>query len=55
VVMLSPLFVYALLDSHQRHSDIGEAGQELWGDDPTYQAYVANTPAFVTASALGLS
>jgi steroid 5-alpha reductase family enzyme len=44
VVMLSPLFVYALLTRISGIPTLVRRGEELWGDDPAYQAYVANTP-----------
>ena len=44
VVMLSPLFVYALLTRISGIPTLARRGQQLWGDDSTYQAYVANTP-----------
>ena len=44
VVMLSPLFVYALLTRMSGIPTLVRRGQELWGDDPAYQTYVANTP-----------
>jgi steroid 5-alpha reductase family enzyme len=44
VVMLSPLFVYALLTRISGIPTLARRGQQLWGDDPTYQAYVASTP-----------
>ena len=44
VVMLSPLFVYALLTRISGIPTLVRRGLELWGDDPAYQAYVANTP-----------
>jgi steroid 5-alpha reductase family enzyme len=44
VVMLSPLFVYALLTRISGIPTLARRGQQLWGDDPIYQAYVANTP-----------
>ena len=44
VVMLSPLFVYALLTRISGIPTLVRRGQELWGDDPAYQAHVANTP-----------
>ena len=44
VVMLSPLFVYALLTRISGIPTLVRRGQALWGDDPAYQAYVANTP-----------
>ena len=44
VVMLSPLFVYALLTRISGIPTLVRRGQELWGDDPAYQASVANTP-----------
>ena len=44
VVMLSPLFVYTLLTRISGIPTLVRRGQELWGDDPAYQAHVANTP-----------
>jgi len=44
VVMLSPFFVCALLTRISGIPTLARRGQQLWGDDPTYQAYVANTP-----------
>ena len=44
VVMLSPLFVYALLTRVSGIPTLARRGQELWGDDPAYQSYVASTP-----------
>jgi len=44
VGMLSPIFVYALLTRISGIPTLARRGQQLWGDDPTYQAYVANTP-----------
>ena len=44
VVMLSPLFVYALLTRISGIPTLVRRGQDLWGDDPAYQTYVANTP-----------
>ncbi|MGB1959311.1 MAG: DUF1295 domain-containing protein, partial [Luminiphilus sp.] len=44
VVVLSPLFVYALLTRISGIPTLVRRGQELWGDDPAYQAYVASTP-----------
>ena len=44
VVMLSPLFVYALLTRISGIPTLVRRGKELWGDDPAYQAYVASTP-----------
>jgi steroid 5-alpha reductase family enzyme len=44
VVMLSPLFVYALLTRISGIPTLARRGQQLWGDEPIYQAYVANTP-----------
>ena len=48
VVMLSPLFVYALLTRISGIPTLARRGQQLWGDDPTYQAYVANTPRLLS-------
>ena len=44
VVMLSPFFVYALLTRISGIPTLVRRGQELWGDEPAYQAYLANTP-----------
>jgi len=44
VVMLSPLFVYALLTRMSGIPTLVRRGEELWGDDSAYQTYVANTP-----------
>jgi steroid 5-alpha reductase family enzyme len=44
VVMLSPLFVYALLTRISGIPTLVRRGQELWGDEPAYQTYLANTP-----------
>ena len=44
VVMVSPFFVYALLTRISGIPTLVRRGQELWGDEPAYQAYVANTP-----------
>ena len=44
VVMLSPLFVYGLLTRISGIPTLARRGQQLWGDDPDYQAYLKNTP-----------
>ena len=44
VVLLSPLFVYALLTRLSGIPTLARRGQQLWGADPSYQAYLANTP-----------
>ena len=44
VVMLSPFFVYVVLTRISGIPTLVRRGQELWGEDPAYQAYVANTP-----------
>jgi steroid 5-alpha reductase family enzyme len=44
VVLLSPLFVYALLTRLSGIPTLARRGQQLWGDDPSYQAYLAKTP-----------
>ncbi|MBT6352609.1 MAG: DUF1295 domain-containing protein [Halieaceae bacterium] len=44
VVLLSPLFVYALLTRLSGIPTLARRGQQLWGADPLYQAYLANTP-----------
>jgi steroid 5-alpha reductase family enzyme len=47
VVMLSPLFVYALLTRVSGIPTLARRGQQLWGDDPAYQAYLSSTPLLV--------
>ena len=47
VVMLSPLFVYALLTRISGIPTLARRGQQLWGDDPGYQAYLKNTPTLL--------
>jgi len=47
VVMLSPLFVYALLTRVSGIPTLVRRGQQLWGDDPAYQAYLSTTPPLV--------
>ena len=47
VVMLSPLFVYALLTRISGIPTLARRGQQLWGDDPDYQAYLKNTPQLI--------
>ena len=44
IVMLSPLFVYALLTRVSGIPTLARRGQELWGNDPDYQTYIKNTP-----------
>ena len=44
VVMLSPLFVHALLTRISGIPTLARRGQQLWGDDPDYQAYLKSTP-----------
>ncbi|MEK9656212.1 MAG: DUF1295 domain-containing protein [Halieaceae bacterium] len=44
VVMLSPFFVYALLTRVSGIPTLVKRGQQLWGSDPAYQAYLENTP-----------
>ena len=44
VVMLSPLFVYFLLTRMSGIPTLARRGQQLWGDDPAYQAYLESTP-----------
>ena len=44
VVMLSPLFVYALLTRISGIPTLARRGQQVWGDDPAYQSYLENTP-----------
>ena len=44
VVMLSPLFVYALLTRISGIPTLARRGQQLWGDDRDYQAYLKSTP-----------
>ena len=47
VVMLSPLFVYVLLTRVSGIPTLARRGQQLWGDDPDYQAYLKNTPTLL--------
>lgn len=44
VVILSPLFVYFLLTRISGIPTLARRGQQLWGDDPAYQAYLESTP-----------
>ena len=47
VAMLSPLFVHALLTRVSGIPTLVRRGQQLWGDDPAYQAYLKSTPLLV--------
>jgi steroid 5-alpha reductase family enzyme len=44
VVMLSPLFVYALLTRISGIPTLARRGEQLWGDDRAYEAYLRKTP-----------
>jgi steroid 5-alpha reductase family enzyme len=44
VVVVSPLFVYALLTRISGIPTLAKRGQQLWGEDPAYQEYLNNTP-----------
>ena len=44
VVLLSPLFIYVLLTRMSGIPTLTRRGQQLWGDDPSYQAYLKDTP-----------
>ena len=44
IVVVSPLFVYALLTRISGIPTLAKRGQQLWGEDPAYQAYLSNTP-----------
>ena len=55
VVMLSPFFVYALLTRISGIPTLVRRGQELWGDNPAYQAYVASTPRLLPRMRLSRS
>ena len=44
IVLLSPFFVYALLTRISGIPTLAKRGQQLWGDDPAYLAYLSNTP-----------
>ena len=44
IVLLSPFFVYALLTRISGIPTLAKRGQQLWGEDPAYQAYLSNTP-----------
>jgi steroid 5-alpha reductase family enzyme len=43
----SPLFVYLLLTRLSGIPTLVKRGQQLWGDEPEYQAYLARTPRLV--------
>ena len=47
IVLLSPLFVYALLTRISGMPTLVKRGQQLWGDDPAYQEYLKTTPRLV--------
>ena len=47
VVLLSPLFVYGLLTRVSGIPTLARRGQQLWGDDPAYQSYLAQTPKLI--------
>jgi steroid 5-alpha reductase family enzyme len=47
VVMLSPLFVYALLTRISGIPTLARRGEQLWGDDRAYEAYLRKTPRLV--------
>lgn len=42
--MISPVFVYVLLNYVSGVSMLERQGKKRWGNDPAYQEYVANTP-----------
>jgi len=44
LVLLSPLFVYGLLTRVSGIPTLARRGQQLWGDDPAYLAYLERTP-----------
>jgi steroid 5-alpha reductase family enzyme len=44
IVVVSPLFVYALLTRISGIPTLAKRGQQLWGEDPAYQEYLNNTP-----------
>ena len=44
VVLISPVFVYALLTRISGIPTLTRRGQQLWGDDPAYQVYLEQTP-----------
>ena len=44
IVLLSPFFVYVLLTRISGIPTLAKRGQQLWGDDPAYQAYLNSTP-----------
>ena len=47
VTLISPLFVFVLLTRISGVPLLERRGLKRWGDDPEYQAYVANTPVLV--------
>ena len=47
VVMISPVFVYVLLNYISGVPLLESRGKQRWGDDPEYKAYKARTPVLV--------
>ncbi len=47
VTLVSPFFVLLLLTRISGVNMLEKSGEERWGSDPSYQQYVANTPALV--------
>jgi steroid 5-alpha reductase family enzyme len=45
--LISPLFVFVLLTRISGVPLLEARGQQSWGDDPAYQAYLARTPTLV--------
>ena len=46
-VMLSPVFVYALLTRGSGIPMLARRGEQLWGDSPAYQIYLKQTPRLI--------
>jgi len=42
--LISPVFVFVLLNYVSGVSLLERQGKKRWGDDPAYQEYLANTP-----------
>ncbi|HKK23700.1 MAG TPA: DUF1295 domain-containing protein [Pseudohaliea sp.] len=53
LTLLSPLFVYLLLTRVSGVPLLEKRGQERWGGDPAYQAYLARTPVLFPWSRRG--
>ena len=45
--LISPLFVFVLLNYVSGVRLLEKQGKRRWGNDPAYQEYVANTPVLL--------